>query len=333
MKKISLIIPAKTKNFFVEDILINVMLWSLKPNEILIINTSINKIKISNKINKQIKQNKIKLKIINKKNFFPGAARNVGINLTRNYYIVFMDMNTLPYDKDWLKINFNYLVKKKLDGICGQTFYLAENYSQKIIRASSYGKVFLRTIPGSIFLKKTVDKVGFFNFKTRAGEDTEWLKKLDSYKLRVENAPIPLYYKGLYNFSFLSIIKKWFRNYLYSSSLPHLSNQKFFYTFLCFFTLLIIILNWNYSNDLTAEGEVFFIPHITKIYLITSALLYVLIRGILFPITKKINIKFLFPINFIVITFFSFILDFVKTITFVLSFFSRFLKLQKDKKH
>ena len=175
--------------------------------------------------------------------------------------------------------------------------------------------------------------MGFFNFKTRAGEDTEWLKKLDAYKLRVENAPIPLYYKGLYNFSFLSIIKKWFRNYLYSSSLPHLSNQKFFYTFLCFFTLLIIILNWNYSNDLTAEGEVFFIPHITKIYLITSGLLYVLIRGILFPITKKINIKFLFPINFIVITFFSFILDFVKTITFVLSFFSRFLKLQKDKKN
>ena len=41
---------------------------------------------------------------------------------------------------------FNYLLKNNLDGLYGQTFYLANNYKERIIRASTYGKAYLRTI-------------------------------------------------------------------------------------------------------------------------------------------------------------------------------------------
>ena len=45
-KKLSLIIPANSDDFYIEDILINILLWSLPPSEIIIVVTANNKIKI-----------------------------------------------------------------------------------------------------------------------------------------------------------------------------------------------------------------------------------------------------------------------------------------------
>ena len=39
-KKISLIIPAKTNEFYIEDVLINILQWSLSPLEVIIVVTS-----------------------------------------------------------------------------------------------------------------------------------------------------------------------------------------------------------------------------------------------------------------------------------------------------
>ncbi len=331
MKKIGLIIPAKSKNFYVEDILVNISLWSLKPSEVILINTSKKKIFLNQDIKKNLRKNNVKIKIIDRKNLFPGAARNAGIRINKNDYVVFLDMNTLPYDKNWLKVNYEYLIKNDLDGVCGQTYYLAENYNQKVIRASSYGRVYLRTIPGSIFSKNTVEKVGYFNSKTRAGEDTEWLKKLDTFKLKIKNAPLPVFYKGLYNVSFLSTIKKWFRNYFYSSDLPHLSTQKNFYIFTSFLIMFFIVFNWNYNFFDVEKRDSIHIPHVTKVFLIITSFVYIIFRGIYLPIKKNIKKNFLFPYNFLVITFFSFILDLVKTLTFFLSSVSRILNLNRPK--
>ena len=160
-KKISLIIPADANEFYIEDVLINVLQWSLSPSEVIIIVTSEKRIKIDKYIIKDFKKKNIHLNLIYKKNFFPGAARNVGIRKAKYDYLVFLDMNTLPYSKNWLKTNFEYILKNKLKGVTGQTYYLASNKTEKIIRAATYGKASLSTIPGSIFLKKSVFKVGF----------------------------------------------------------------------------------------------------------------------------------------------------------------------------
>ena len=208
-KKISLIIPSISKEFFVNDLFKNICLWTLKLYKIIIINNSKKKIKILNELNKFFKKKKINIKII-KKNLYPGAARNLGVLNSSYNYIVFLDMNTVVYKRDWLEVNFNFLIKKKLDGLRGQTYYLANSYKEKIIRASTYGKAALRTIPGSIYSKKTFNHVGKFNSMTRAGEDTEWLTRLKNYNFKIKNCIVPIYYKGLYNVTYLGIIKKWY---------------------------------------------------------------------------------------------------------------------------
>jgi len=330
-KKISLIIPADANEFYIEDVLINVLQWSLSPSEVIIIVTSQKKIKIDKHILKEFKKKNINLNLIYKKNFFPGAARNVGILKAKYDYLVFLDMNTLPYSKDWLKINFKYILKNKLKGVTGQTYYLASNKTEKIIRAATYGKASLSTIPGSIFLKKSVFKVGFFDPITRAGEDTDWIKRLNNNNLNIKSAIHPVFYKGLYNTNYSIILKKWFRNYYYSSHLPHMSPQKNFYITMLFsiffflvYNLNLLILQWQSHDEL-------YFPHITKIFLMTSFVIYTFIRGVLMPMRKKIDLKYLFPYNFFFVTIFSISLDIVKMLTFFSTILGKQLNKNKRK--
>jgi len=329
-KKISLIIPSISKEFFVNDLLKNICLWTLKPSEIIIINTSEKKIQILNELNKFFKKKKINIKII-KKNLYPGAARNLGILNSSYDYIVFLDMNTVVYKRDWLEVNFNFLIKKKLEGLRGQTYYLANSYKEKIIRASTFGKRVLTTIPGSIYTKKTIQKVGKFSSITRAGEDADWLSRLNNLNLRLDDSIEPIYYKGLYNVSYLDIIIKWFRNYSFSANFPHLKRQKDLYFLILFIFVFFSAINWNSSWINLNTGIEFFIPHITKIFLGLSAIIYISIRGFYIPMIKKIRLKYLLPFNIIIISFFSFILDLVKLLAFSLSYFLKWLNLDIKK--
>ena len=315
-KKISLIIPANANEFYIEDVLINILQWSLSPLEVIIVVTSKKKIKIDKYLARDFKKKNINLILIYKKNFFPGAARNVGIIKAKYDYLVFLDMNTLPYSKDWLKINFKYILKNKLKGVIGQTFYLASNKTEKIIRAATYGKASLSTIPGSIFLKKSVFKVGFFDSITRAGEDTDWIKRLNSNNLNIKNAIHPVFYKGLYNTNYIIILKKWFRNYYDSSHLPHMSLQRFFYITMLFSTFFFIAYNLNHLILQWQSPDKLYFPHITKIFLLGSIVVYTFIRGVLMPIQKKVDLKYLFPYNFFFVTVFSISIDIVKMLTF-----------------
>ena len=126
---------------------------------------------------------------------------------------------------------------------------------------------------------------------------------------------------------------KWFRNYSLSSSLPHMNVQKNIYLYGLFFMLFLIVFNWNYSTLCFTENyclknydsnDGIFIPHITKIFLLTSFTIYTIFRGIYLPIKKNIRSKFLFPINFMIITFFSLILDLVKLSTFLSLYLFKF---------
>ena len=336
-KNISIIVPALSSSFFVEDFLKNILLWSIFPKEIIIINTSNKKYNLNNFLLQKIKKKKIFLKVINKRNLYPGAARNVGILNSKCDYIAFLDMNTLPYDKNWLKLNFDHLIKNKLDGVTGKTIYLANNFVEKIIRASTYGKAGLTTIPGSIFSKEVIMKVGKFNSSSRAGEDTDWLQRLYFYNFNIKISNSPLFYKGLYNTDYITIVKKWFRNYYLSSELPHLNNQKNFYYLCIFIIFFLLVFNWNYSslclnNTLCVNDRSdIYIPHITKIFLTVSFLSYAIFRGIIIPFKKEIKIKYLFPYRFIFITLFSFILDLVKSITFLTLIFLKFFYLPRKR--
>ena len=70
--------------------------------------------------------------------------------------------------------------------------------------------------------------------KKHVQEDTDWLQRAKKSKFKFSNSKMPIYYKGLYNITYFSIIQKWFRNYYASKNLPHLTNQKNFYLFISF---------------------------------------------------------------------------------------------------
>ena len=91
--------------------------------------------------------------------------------------------------------------------------------------------------------------------------------------------------------------------------------------------LLIIVYNWNASIANWVEDSVWFIPHITKIFisvLICAGLIY---RGIYFPLTHGINNNFLFPINWFLAGLLGVFLDIVKAPGYLIgSFLSIFIK-------
>ena len=170
-------------------------------------------------------------------------------------------------------------------------------------------------------------KVGFFDSITRAGEDTDWIKRLNSHNLKIKNTIYPVYYKGLFNISYMAIFKKWFRNYYYSSHLPHMSLQKNFYTAVLFFIILFLVLNINFLIIQWQSPNNLYFPHVTKIFLVTSLIFYTLIRGLILPMRKKIDLKYLFPWNFFFVTVFSISLDIVKIVSFFSTILGKLLNI------
>jgi len=67
----------------------------------------------------------------------------------------------------------------------------------------------------------------------------------------------------------------------------------------------------------------FFIPNVTKISVLIIILTYLFLRGVVLPMRKGASLKFIFPLNFILISLMSFFLDLTKTIAFG---YSKFFK-------
>ncbi|MDC1013725.1 glycosyltransferase [Gammaproteobacteria bacterium] len=79
-----------------------------------------------------------------------------------------------------------------------------------------------------------------------------------------------------------------------------------------FFTIAYSVFNWNAAVAKWVEDSVWYIPHITKIFIFCVALASFIYRGIYFPLNNKIKFKFLFPFNWILVGILGIILDLVK---------------------
>ena len=202
-------------------------------------------------------------------------------------------------------------------GVFGGTKFSAETWLERLIRDAFFGVLPRKTLPGSIFKREVFTKAGHFIDWVRAGEDTEWMLRLELLKISVVSLPEALVnYVGLIGINIYSIIKKWHRNYSASHELPHLFPQKMFLWIVLYPLIIFIGFNWNYLIANWHEDSPLYIAHITKMAAMFPILTYVIVRGIVLPLRRGVGLLDVFPIRFFLIAAVCFIADAVKAYVF-----------------
>ena len=325
VKPVSLIIPFKSDKSEKEQLftlLRGISNWKAVPNEIIIINTDQKQLSFPRDIELFAEQQSINFCIFHQERLYPGHARNIGIGNASNSLLAFLDTSTHPCN-DWLLNGLNSINTNNFEGVWGTTFYQAEKFLAKIFRASTYGERPIQTLPGSILHKNIFKKCGLFIESTRAGEDADFMSRAKLHNLNICESKSLLNYDKLNKMRFKEIIKKWYRNYFHVASMPYFRAHKDIYFYGISFLAITVAYNWNRVFDPTGIENELFIPNVTKISVIIIFLAYLFLRGVLLPIRKGTPLKFIFPLNFILISFMSFLLDLTKTIAFI---YSKFFK-------
>ena len=325
LSKVSLIIPHKDSLKQLNNLLDLMKAWTIYPDEILVVDSSKEKLNISKELLKFFDENKISLQLILGEKLFPGKARNLAILAAKNPIIAFLDVGTVPTSQ-WLETSLAILEDEDIEGVWGMTKYQANTFTEKLIRASTYGSLPIRTLPGSVFHKNIFHRCGLFIESVRAGEDGDWVSRLKLHRVLMGYPKEELSYIGLSGISYLSVIKKWHRNYLSSAILPSMKAHKDFYFYAIAFFLVAVAFNWNWIMSNWDPESIFYIPNVTKISIGSIWMTYFIYRGLVIPIKKGINYRFLFPINFILILLLSLILDLDKSFAFAQAKFREWRK-------
>ena len=195
-ENVSLVIPCQNAGNELSILLSAIKTWESYPNEIVIVDSSSSPLEIESDLSNFFELNEIVIKLIYKKNLFPGAARNIGIKESSCSIIAFLDVLTIP-DKSWLPKCLLEFHDKKIDGVWGFTKYEAHNRFQKIIRAATYGVLPVKTLPGSLIKKTAFFQSGLFVESTRAGEDSDWMARVNLHDLNFKSSNYPNSYSGL----------------------------------------------------------------------------------------------------------------------------------------
>jgi len=318
-ENVSLIIPHKDQHENLNILIKNIKYWTVKPDEIIVVDSSEKKFEINFVDLTYLNQHLIVYKIIYTEFAYPGKARNLGIEHSSYNNLAFLDCSTIPTSR-WLEVSLNILeLEKDAFGVWGSTYYKTTNRISNLIKYSTYGEKNLRTVPGTIVRRELIKRVGYFIDSIRGGEDADWIMRVNIHKLKMYNINEKLTYNDLDDVVFLKLIKKWFRNYFDAANLPYIQHHKNIYFFFVFFLIIFFAFNWNSLVARWDQKDFYYIPNITKVIFIGYFLLYFVYRGLCLPYKKGISFFHLFPFNFIVIFFISFLLDLIKVLAFILS--------------
>ena len=322
IKEISLIIPSQNAKAKLLNLVGSIQNWEVIPNEIIIVDSSDVKPYMPEEFEQFVKKSGIRLLIIYEKNLYPGHARNIGISNSSNNLLAFLDTSTMPCNK-WLSSGLNLIKQENTDGVWGHTHYLANKFFTKIFRACTYGAKPIKTFPGCILKKNIFNRCGLFIETTRAGEDGDWMSRAELLRIKMSSPEEVLEYDQLNSMNFSKLMKKWFRNYKHTAKLPFFSAHKSYYYYGISFVAVLVAYNWNRVLAAWDRENIFFIPNITTISVISILTIYILIRGVILPRKKGVSIGFIFPINFIFIFLLSSLLDLTKALAFAYSKFDK----------
>jgi hypothetical protein len=315
---ISVIIPSNHRLYNLLKIIDAVSSQSIKPTEIIVVDSSCDGGGCPNEIIDICAAHGISL-IYEYRDFaLPGQARNIGLGMASGELIAFIDVQTIPRPY-WLAMSLNLLAKHNVSGVFGGAGFNAETSFERLVRDAFHGILPRKTLPGSIFKREVFVKAGQLIDWVRAGEDTEWMLRLELLKIPVLYPPcILIDYVGLMGLDIKTLLKKWHRNYTASHDLPHLFPQKLFLWLVLYPIIIFIAINWNnlIARD---ENSSLYISHITKMVAIIPPIAYVFTRGIFLPLRRGLALSQLLPIRFIKIGAVCFMADAVKAYVFTIS--------------
>ena len=264
---ISVILPTYNNNKSLENVLDAVCNQIIRPKQIVIIDSSDSE-------NEKINLNKYKdnIEILYKKveRSFPGRARNLGVQIASEKYLAFLDSKTIP-NKNWLSSSFAMLRGRRrsifnYDVVFGSVHYRGVSNFQKLICASTYGENNIEHISGSLMLKSVFLKIGFFNEKTRAGEDLDWKTRAKESEF---NYYVPTKANAVYSeisSNLISHMKRAFIFQMHGAFVDIQSSTRV--VFLSLFLILLATLTPRWNSLVGFDNEALFIPHILKFFLL-----------------------------------------------------------------
>jgi GT2 family glycosyltransferase len=315
---ISVIIPSYHSKRDLIEIVDKVCCQTAKPAEIVIVDSSPKGGVCPSEIAALCSDSSIKLIYEHRERALPGEARNIGLGMANGELIAFIDVQTIPRSY-WLATCLDHLDRHDVIGVFGAICFSSENAFERLVRDGFYGVRPLKTLPGAVFRREVFDKTGQFIDWIRAGEDTEWLLRLELHKIPIFQSSDPLAdYVGLIGLDMNQLLKKWHRNYSAARDLPHFFPQKLLLWLILYPLLVLIAFKWN---DLLANWRMdspLYIGHATKIVAILPALLYIIVRGVLLPLQRGVSIWQILPIRFLAITLICTMADGVKFLVFSL---------------
>ncbi len=308
---ISVVIPTYNNRKSFENVLDAVYKQTIRPKQIVIIDSSdVNEIEINlHKFNDNIKIDYIKVE-----RFFPGKARNLGVQIASEKYVAFLDSKTIP-NRNWLSSSFAMLRGRRrsifnYDVVFGSVHYRGVSNFQKLICASIYGENNIEHISGSLMLKSVFLKIGFFNEKTRAGEDLDWKTRAKESEF---NYYVPTKANAIYSEISSNLISHMKRAFIYQMHGAFMDIQHS--TRVVFLSLFLILLatltpRWNYLVGY--DNEALFIPHILKFFLLFLGLFVffsiIYLKLFLINVRKRRSLIFLINLS-LFIWFFIFALN------------------------
>jgi glycosyltransferase involved in cell wall biosynthesis len=315
---ISVIIPSNQNQDAVCRLVQAICAQTVKPYEIVLVDSSNQGGVYPEKIGELCSVSGIKLIYEHRDIALPGDARNIGLAMAKGTLIAFIDVQTIPRP-NWLETNSKILAGQSAVGTLGATCFSADTRFERLVRDAFYGVLPRRTLPGSMFKREVFEKTGRFIDWARAGEDTEWLLRLEVLKIQIRYSSVALVdYVGLIGLDLKQILKKWNRNYTASRELPHFIPQKMLLWSVFYPLLVLIAFNWNYLIAEWRMDSPLYVGHVTKIAAILPVLIYIIIRGLILPLQRGVQIRNLLPARFLGIVSVCFVADFVKVLVFSL---------------
>jgi len=314
---ISVVIPALNAADYLPLLLKSIQAQTLLPKEIIVIDSS-----PSNTAADITYQWKDIIPILyHKVDFaYPGHARNLGVKLAKCEWIAFIDCRTIP-DCDWLEISASKAEQSGAEFVGALRLSDADTHFKQILRAATYGHEATRTLAGSIVLKRVFLQSGGFIPNSRAGEDLEWMHRLQSLEVKISwlTSPAITYY-GFVG-SLQEAIKKWYNYAMANADFEVRNNQKYIYLLLLISFGFLLSWRWNAIFARWDHGSIYYIPNITKIFIIVLFALYVVYRGIIKPLSVKVKLSFLLPLRWLEISFVGLCLDLAKAPGLILGVF------------